>query len=199
MKIRSFTLVILFFIASMPVEFQQLETDNVSLSMNESICSANRNETWTIGLVYCTDNIEEGYTLFSPMASNTSYLIDHYGREVHQWISPGNHRPGMSAYLLDDGDLLRTANLGNNQRGEFTGGGSAGKVERISWEGELEWSWTYSSELYRSHHDIEPLPNGNFLMIAWEYRNESEAAEAENIHKTIQVGHWGQLQCGQIE
>ena len=88
--------------------------------MNESICSANRNETWTIGLIYCTDNIEEGYTLFSPMASNTSYLIDHYGREVHQWISPGNHRPGMSAYLLDDGDLLRTANLGNNQPGEFT-------------------------------------------------------------------------------
>ena len=97
-----------------------------------------RNETWTIGLIYCTDDIEEGYTLFSPMASNTSYLIDHYGREVHQWISPGNHRPGMSAYLLDDGDLLRTANLGNNQPGEFTGGGSAGKVERIS--GKVSWN-----------------------------------------------------------
>ena len=34
------------------------------------------------------------------------------------------------------------------------------------------------TEMYRSHHDIEPLPNGNLLMIAWEYRSESEAAEA---------------------
>ena len=178
MKIRLFTIVLLFFIASIPVESQQLQAEDISLSIYDSVCSANRNETWTVGLIYCTDSIEEGYTLFSPMASNTSYLIDHYGREVHHWISPGNHRPGMSAYLLDDGALLRTANLGNNQPGEFTGGGSAGKVERISWEGELEWSWTYSSEFYRSHHDIEPLSNGNFLMIAWEYRNESEAAEA---------------------
>ena len=168
---------ILLFIAAIPVNSHTLEDENHSHYSTDSGCSANRNETWTVGLIYCTNEMQEGYTLFSPMASNTSYLIDHFGREVHNWTSPGNHRPGLSAYLLDDGSLLRTANLGNNQPGEFSGGGSAGKVERISWEGDLDWSWSYSSELYRSHHDIEPLPNGNFLMIAWEYRNESEAAE----------------------
>ena len=178
MKIRSLCLVILLFIAAMPVNSYTLEGEKFSYYSTEPGCSANRNETWTVGLIYCTNEMQEGYTLFSPMASNTSYLIDHFGREVHNWTSPGNHRPGLSAYLLDDGSLLRTANLGNNQPGEFNGGGSAGKVEKISWEGDLEWSWTYSSELYRSHHDIEPLPNGNFLMIAWEYRSESEAAEA---------------------
>ena len=178
MKIKSLLLVILLFIAATPINSSTLGEENDSHYSSDSGCNANRNETWTVGLIYCTDKMQEGYTLFSPMASNTSYLIDHFGREVHNWTSPGNHRPGLSAYLLDDGSLLRTANLGNNQPGEFTGGGSAGKVEKISWNGELEWSWTYSSELYRSHHDIEPLPNGNFLMIAWEYRNESEAAAA---------------------
>ena len=46
--------------------------------------------------------------------------------------------------MLEDGSLLRTANLGQNQPGEFTGGGSSGKIEKISWEGDLLWSWTYS-------------------------------------------------------
>lgn len=141
-------------------------------------CNANRNSTWTVGLIYCTEGISQGYTLFSPMAAHTSYLIDELGQKVHSWTSPGGHRPGLSAYMLEDGSLLRTANLGQNQPGEFTGGGSSGKVERISWEGDLLWSWSYSSENYRSHHDIEPLPNGNFLMIAWEYKNETEAAQA---------------------
>ncbi len=143
-----------------------------------NICKANRNETWTVGLIYCNGNISPGYTLFSPISSTTSYLIDEYGREMHRWESPGGHRPGLSAYLLDDGDLLRTANLGNNQPGDFSAGGAAGKIERISWEGELEWSWTYSSQTYRSHHDIEPMPNGNILVIAWEEKSEQEVVQA---------------------
>mgnify|MGYP006261294559 FL=1 len=120
MRIKSLCLVILIFVAALPVESHELEQIKSSHAGSEVICSANRNDSWTIGLIYCTDEIEQGYTLFSPMASNTSYLIDHFGREVHHWTSPGNHRPGLSAYLLDDGSLLRTANLGNNQPGEFS-------------------------------------------------------------------------------
>ena len=177
MKIRGICLIFIIFASTLTIESEYLTDANVGYTAEE-VCNANRNDTWTVGLIYCSGNMQPGYTLFSPMATNTSYLIDEYGREVHRWTSPGDHRPGLSAYLLDDGSLLRTANLGPNQPGEFTGGGSAGKVEKISWEGDLEWSWTYSSEMYRSHHDIEPLPNGNLLMIAWEYRNETEAAEA---------------------
>lgn len=177
MKTKSLCLVFIIFASTLSIEIEYLG-ESPEFMASGSGCGADRNSTWTVGLIYCTGEMQSGYTLFSPMASDTSYLIDEYGREVHQWTSPGNHRPGLSAYLLDDGDLLRTANLGPNQPGEFTGGGSAGKIERISWDGVLEWSWTYSSDMYRSHHDIEPLPNGNILMIAWEYRNETEAAEA---------------------
>ena len=154
---------------------QLRHAENVSSTVQQS-CEANRNETWTIGLIYCDGINQPGYTLFSPMASETSYLIDQYGREVHSWTSPNGYS-GLSSYLLDNGDLLRPVNLGNNQPGEFNAGGSMGGFERISWGGELEWFWTYSSDQYRSHHDIEPLPNGNILIIAWEYKNSTEAME----------------------
>ena len=144
----------------------------------QPVCNADRGANWTVGTIQCNDNISEGYTLFSPIPTSTSYLIDNEGRLVHNWTSPGGHRPGMSAYLLDDGSLLRTANIAQTAVGNFSGGGTAGKVERISWEGELLWSFEYSSTEYISHHDIEPMPNGNVLMIAWESKNDSEGAQA---------------------
>ena len=144
----------------------------------EPICQANRNESWTVGLIYCNNDIDVGYTLFSPMPSSTSYLIDNEGREIHSWESPGGHRPGLSAYLLADGDLLRTANIAQQAVGDFSGGGTAGKIERIGWDGTAEWSWEYSSTTYITHHDIEPMPNGNILAIAWEDKTEAEATQA---------------------
>ena len=95
------------------------------------VCNAERGANWTVGTIQCNDNISEGYTLFSPMPTSTSYLIDNEGRLVHNWTSPGGHRPGMSAYLLDDGSLLRTANIAQTAVGNFSGGGTGGKVERI--------------------------------------------------------------------
>ena len=142
------------------------------------ICNAERNGTWTMGLISCTNATSPGYTLFSPMPSTTSYLIDQHGREVHSWESPGAHRPGLSSYMLDNGDLLRTANIAQQAVGNFSGGGTAGKIERISWNGTAEWSWEYSSMDYITHHDIEPMPNGNILAIAWEDKSEAEALQA---------------------
>ena len=69
-------------------------------SMEEPVCNADRQANWTVGLIQCNDNISAGYTLFSPMPTTTAYLIDSDGREVHNWTSPGGHRPALSAYLL---------------------------------------------------------------------------------------------------
>jgi len=46
----------------------------------EPICNANRNITWTVGLIYCDNRVNEDYTLFAPMASESTYLIDAHGR-----------------------------------------------------------------------------------------------------------------------
>ena len=164
----------MFFLSAVPVT--QATTDDAE-PWPTPTCNADR-QNWTMGLIYCNDEASKGYTLFSPIPSNTTYLIDHEGRELHQWSSPGEHRPALSAYLLPDGDLLRTANIAQTAVGNFSGGGTGGKVERIAWDGTLEWSWEYSSTLHISHHDIEPMPNGNLLMIAWEERTEEEALQA---------------------
>ncbi|MEO2115231.1 MAG: aryl-sulfate sulfotransferase [Candidatus Poseidoniia archaeon] len=110
------------------------------------------------------------------MSSESTYLIDAHGRMVHSWTSPSGLPPGMAVYMLEDGDLLRTTNLGTNF--DHDGNGVAGKIERLSWDSEMEWEWFYPGETNRSHHDIEPLSNGNFLMIAWDFKNETESHQA---------------------
>jgi hypothetical protein len=91
--------------------------------------------------------------------------------------------------MLEDGDLLRTTNLGTDF--DHDGNGVAGKIERLSWDSQMEWEWYYPGETKRSHHDIEPLSNGNFLMIAWEFKNESESYEAgRNPNKMSQDTLW---------
>lgn len=114
-------------------------------------------------------------TLFAPQGLTTTYLIDEHGDPVNTWES--SYRPGLSAYLLEDRSLLRTAIPGRN--GIFGNtGGAGGRVERFDWDGNLLWDFEYNSPKHLIHHDIEYLPNGNILMIAWEYKTAEEAIAA---------------------
>ncbi|MCG8532210.1 MAG: aryl-sulfate sulfotransferase, partial [Desulfovibrionales bacterium] len=120
--------------------------------------------------------IYEAYTLFSPLQSKVTYLINNSFEVVHTWNSQYN--PGNSVYLLENGNLFRTAFLVPNANKKFQAGGMGGCVEEIDWEGNVVWDFTYSSDQYLLHHDIEKLPNGNILMIAWEYKSSEEAITA---------------------
>jgi hypothetical protein len=128
----------------------------------------------TVGLFLNDSTAFEGYTLFAPMRYTTTYLINNEGLLVQSWDS--DYRPGQSVYLLENGDLLRTAQVMGNPT--FSGGGGGGRVQEFDWEGYLIWEFEYSSVQYMHHHDIEPLPNGNVLMIAWEYKSYAEALAA---------------------
>jgi hypothetical protein len=129
----------------------------------------------TVGLFLNEDDSFDGYTLFAPMPSQTTYLIDNEGKQVHSWSS--GYRPGLSAYLLENGNLLRTAQY-DPGGSRFTAGGRGGRVEEHAWDGTLVWEFDYSTAVYRQHHDIEPLPNGNVLLIAWEYKSYDDAVAA---------------------
>ncbi len=114
-------------------------------------------------------------TLLAPQRLTTTYLIDEEGTVVNTWES--NYTPGLSAYLLEDKSLLRCANPGTNTTFGRTGG-AGGMVERFDWDGNKTWEFRYDSPQYLHHHDIEYLPNGNILMIAWEYKSSAEAIAA---------------------
>ena len=106
------------------------------------------------------------------MSYNVTYLIDNNGELVKSWFS--DYRPGLSVYILENGDLLRTRRL---QGQFFQTGGRGGGVEIINWNGELVWEFDYFGDQYWQHHDIESLPNGNILLIAWELKTDTEAIE----------------------
>ncbi len=124
----------------------------------------------TLGLLLREQGSFDGYTLFNPAGSRDTYLVDPRGRVVNSWAS--GLLTGMSAYLLPNGNLLRTGAPGNTV---FTSGGNGGVVEEFAWDGTLVWYFQHSSDKYCLHHDIEKLPNGNVLMISWEMKTKEEA------------------------
>jgi Arylsulfotransferase (ASST) len=127
-----------------------------------------------VGLLLNDRRAFQGYTLIAPMISNTTYLIDMQGRVVRTWESDCN--PGVSAYLLENGHLLRP---GAQQKQAFGfGPGAGGRVQEFTWEGNLVWNYTFASEKRLPHHDVTRLPNGNVLMIVWEKKTADEAVAA---------------------
>jgi hypothetical protein len=124
-----------------------------------------------------------GYILFAPLRSSTTYLIDFDGNVVHTW--PSEYFPGNAVYLLEDGNLLRT---GTSRNQVFNAGGAGGILQKIDWEGNVLWEFEYSSDRYLLHHDIEQLPNGNILMVAWEYKSEEDAVAAGRDPDLLQDG-----------
>jgi hypothetical protein len=114
-----------------------------------------------------------GFNLFTPLGSTTTYLMDNDHDTVYTWAS--DYTPGNSVYLLENGNLLRTGKAGSTY---FAVGGAGGIVQEIAPDSTVLWEFEYADGYVRQHHDIEPLPNGNVLMIAWEYKTQAEAIAA---------------------
>ena len=126
----------------------------------------------TVGVFVNTPESENGYTLIAPTSSRTTYLIDNCGYIINEWHS--DYLPGMVAYLLENGNLLRACKVAAS----FSSGGSGGRIEMFTWGDELIWSYNIADELQHQHHDLEYLPNGNILVIVWDRRPDDEVVEA---------------------
>ncbi|QDV05737.1 Arylsulfotransferase (ASST) [Planctomycetes bacterium Poly30] len=137
------------------------------------------------GLQRRTDGADSGLTLFTPLRSKETYLVNAAGETVHTWKS--DYTPGNSVYLLEDGSILRTAKDAGDA--PFRGGGEGGRIQRISWDGELLWDYLLSNETQRQHHDIAPMPNGHVLAIVWELAGQKDAMR--NGRDRDQVGENG--------
>ena len=132
-------------------------------------------QTRTVGTLINDPRAFNGYTLFAPNSASTTYLINNEGRQMHLWKC--TVPPGQSVYLLESGNLLHTGQtLPPNAL--FKSGGTAGKVQEYDWDGNLLWDFDYSTSTYCSHHDAKKLPNGNVLVIAWEYKTKDDAIAA---------------------
>lgn len=112
----------------------------------------------TVGLRSFNEDVSDGYSLFTPEKNQNVYLIDNCGRLVHQWNF--DERPGLTCYLLENGNLLRAGR---------------DNVEIRDWDNNIIWSFNFQANgIDNQHHDIEPLPNGNVLCVISDNYTEEE-------------------------
>ncbi|MBQ00832.1 MAG: hypothetical protein CL477_09130 [Acidobacteria bacterium] len=140
------------------------------------------------GLLLNTPAASPGYVFFSPLLSDTTYLVETVtGAVVQTWDS--EYAPSGFVYLLDDGHLLRGGR--EPDVAAFGGGGQGGRIQEFTWEGELVWDYRFATEDHLLHHDVEVLPNGNILAIAWEAKSlEETQAMGRRPEMTPEAGLW---------
>lgn len=133
----------------------------------------------TVGLLsYDSAKVSPGYNLIYPHNQSTVHLLDKCGRVIHQWTDADNWRPGNTAYLTKEGNLVKTKRENASLNDPIWAGGGGDIIEIRTWDNELITSFAQNDSLYRLHHDIEPMPNGNILMIVWEYQSYEDAVQA---------------------
>jgi hypothetical protein len=140
-------------------------------------------------LKYDAEKSYGGYTLFSPMInSKTTYLIDMEGNIVHTWEAA--YTPGAYAELLPNGNLLRGGVLPDNPAPI---GGAGGIVQEIDWNGKVVWEYRLMTPTETQHHCFKRLPNGNTMILAWEFKSIEEAIakgrDPNTIPPSVAVGN----------
>jgi len=133
----------------------------------------------TVGLLsYDFSKVYDGYNLMYPHNQSTTYLLNNCGEIVHSWTDEDDVRPGNTAYLMPDGNLIKTKRPAAVAGNPIWAGGGGAIVEIRNWDNDLIWSFEQNDEFRRLHHDIAPLDNGNILMVSWELRTEAECLQA---------------------
>ena len=150
---------------------------------------------FTIGFssIIFSQEVFEGYTLFTPGGGGgggaTTYLKDNNLNNIQTW----SHSRGAASmpYLMPGEEpgyentlLLYPYRVSNPT---MESGGVGGAFEVLTWDGDLVWEYELSNYDYQHHHDVEPLPNGNVLVIAWERKTaaESYAAGRQSINNPL--------------
>ena len=123
----------------------------------------------------------EGYTLvhdgaFGGQNANRIYLTDMDGETVHRW-EPERYQPeGSVAYLLENGLLLRTVSSHHWLHSGNYPVGAAGTVQLLDWDSNVVWEYQMDVPgRHVFHHDVDYMPNGNILAIAYTGFSPEEA------------------------
>jgi len=129
----------------------------------------------------------DGLTIIQPLRSKDVHLVDMDGKVVHTWKTA--YTPGAWLHLLPNGNMLRSGHKEDESR--FRGGGIGGVIQEIDWDGKVVWEFELATDDRRLHHDLEPLPNGNLLAIAWEFHSKEDALlHGRDPDRVEEIGLW---------
>lgn len=118
------------------------------------------------------DDAWPGFTLIAPIHGYEVHLADMAGEAVHTWTS--EYETGEVCYLTERGTLLKGQRAVDHPTFQDAGG-HGGRIQEIDWDGTILWDFQWDSESGLNHHDVEELPNGNVLFIAWDRITRAEA------------------------
>ena len=139
-----------------------------------------------LSIIFSQD-VFNGYTLFTPYGilneDRYSYLIDNNYNIINTWEHQCSCSPASMPYLVSgNGPGFEHSLLYYPARADnivINNGAGGGIVLIYNWEGDLIWNFANNeiicNETYQAHHDIEVLPNGNFLVNLYEVIDGDEA------------------------
>lgn len=123
-------------------------------------------------LVAVQAQVYEDHTFYNVLNSPTARLIDINGSLVNFWQCTQLPSASMPYLLLPDSTVLRAQRVLNPP---MNGAGAGGHIQLFDWDGAVLWEYIYSSTNHQQHHDIQPMPNGNVLLIAWDRKTRNQA------------------------
>lgn len=104
----------------------------------------------------------DGFALYNLSNQTTSRLVNAQGQIAYSWNCPTPYSYAMA--LRPNGNIVRTAvNSGN----VINTAAVSGLVQELNPQGQVVWSFTYSTADYVTHHDMCLMPNGNVLLLAY--------------------------------
>ena len=122
-----------------------------------------------------SQEISEGFVLFTPFNTTdstiTTYLVDENFNEINTWTHEYRVSPASRGYLMKDSTLWYPSKV---QFPTMSSGGVGGRIQKKDWNNNVLWNYIISIDSLQHHHDIEPLQNGNILVLAWERKSISE-------------------------
>jgi len=129
----------------------------------------------TVGLIALDDDLSlGGYSLIYPERQSDIFLLNKCGEVVKQWEDQPEARPASVAYLLENGNILRSKFLADDPNSNIISGGAGGIIELVNWDNEVIWHYEVADSVRRQHHDVHYTEHGTVMMIIWEYKGLDE-------------------------
>lgn len=122
--------------------------------------------------VYESSLLHNNLTLIVENGSNESYLINKTGERLFTWDF--EDKLGNDFELFPNGKSL---GIFKSENSSFGFGGKGGKIKIINPDSSIDWEYEYNTTKNISHHDVEWLPNGNVLFLAWEKIDVTQAQQ----------------------
>lgn len=120
--------------------------------------------------VYNEDLLDNSLVFAIENGGTASYLLNKFGERVYEWNF--DTRLGNDIEILPNGKLLGMFKV-NSPVINF--GGAGGTIKILNSNSSVNWQYTYATNDHITHHDVEMLPNGNVLFLAWERINLATA------------------------